>query len=484
MSHLDFSEDDLIEAMSSISPTGSDVDSQSLVPKSPTRHPTPSPTTESINAVAEEMVELRHSKFHFSRFVTVQVESTLYRVPRPLMEHSETYKDQIPPPDSEDALYVDGISTREMEAFLDLSDSRLVTGDDHFTFEQWAGALAVANRLGVSQIRKHVIHRLQKALSSLDPFDCIDAALKYRVQDWLFHPVLRICERQEPLSSAEILRLGSERSSAVGRVREKLLAHKNHLEMTWIRDRWPSVKRRPGGRSVSISEPRWTEMSETVVVALATEVKRLIKLETILAGPELEVVSPGARPSIISIPKGVPHLKYWQADSKTFKVGGYLYLLPIAYFDQPARLENSQDGFSVDSCDPIILPQDIEASDWDVLLEIVTARPYDELLFSLPFASWITGLRLAQRFDVESARRYILRRIQSDFPTGNPIDLLEAVKIGGPAHSDWVQYLYGKLSQRNSSLNSQEIRRIGEDATAEVLKLRDRFLLTKGNSLF
>ncbi|KAG8925056.1 hypothetical protein FRC00_004390 [Tulasnella sp. 408] len=472
MSHLDFSEDDLIEAMSSISPTGSDVDSQSLVPKSPTRPLTPPPPTEPIGTVAEEIEEMRHSKFYFSRFVTVQVESTLYHVPRPLMEHSETYKDQIPPPDSEGALYVDGISTREMEAFLDVSDSRLVTGEDHFTFEQWAGAFAVANRLGVSHIRKYVIQRLQNALSCLDPFDCIDAALKYRVQDWLFHPFLRICERQEPLSSAEILRLGSERSSAVGRVREKLLAHKNHLEMTWIRDRWPSVKKRPGIKSVSISEPNWTAMSETVVLPLSTEVKRLIKLETILTDPKFEAVSPGARPCIGSIPNGVPHSKYWQADSKTFKVGGYLYQLPIAYFDQPARLGNSQDGLSRDSCNPIILPQSIEASDWDVLLEIVTAR--------LPLASWITGLRLAKRFEVESARRYILQRIRSDFPSEDPIDLLEAVKIGGPAHSGWVQYLHAKLSQRESSLTSQEIRRIGEDATAEVLKLRDRFLLARG----
>lgn len=78
MSHLDFSEDDLIEVMSSISHTGSDVDSQSLVPtESPTRPSTPPPPTESISAVAEEMTEWRHLKFHFSRFVTVQVSRPL-----------------------------------------------------------------------------------------------------------------------------------------------------------------------------------------------------------------------------------------------------------------------------------------------------------------------------------------------------------------------------------------------------------------------
>ncbi|KAG9033877.1 hypothetical protein FS837_002323 [Tulasnella sp. UAMH 9824] len=471
MSHVDFSEDDLVDAMSSISPTSSEVDSQSLVAKSPSRPPTPPPPAEFINPETEEIVGLKHSNFYFSRFVIVQVESTLYRIPRPLMEHSEAYKDQIPSHDTGDPLYVDDISTREMEAFLDVSDSRLVTGDDHFTFQQWAGALAVANRLGVSQIRKHVIHRLQTALSCLDPFDCIDAALKYRAQDWLFHPFLRICERQEPLSSAEILRLGSERSSAVGRIREKLLAHKNHLEVTWLRGRLSSLRKQPVVKSVS--------MSGAVAVALATEVKRLIELETILTEPDFEAVPPSAQPSIGPIPNGVPHPKYWQADSKTLKVGGYLYQIPITYFDQPALLENRQDGLSVDPCDPITLPQDIAASDWDILLEIITARPFDQPQLDLPLVSWITGLSLAIRFEVESARKYILQRIQSDFPTEDPIDLLEAVKIGGSAPSDWVQSLHADLSRRESSLTSQEIRRIGEDATAEVLKLRDTFLLTK-----
>ncbi|KAG8930281.1 hypothetical protein FRC01_002983, partial [Tulasnella sp. 417] len=329
--------------------------------------------------------------------------------------------------------------------FLDVSDARFVTGDAHFTFEQWAGALAVANRLVVPQIRQYVIHRLQNALSSLDPFDCIDTALRYHVEQWLFQPVLRICERQEPLSPAEILRLGPERSSSVCRVREKLLAHRNHLEMTWARDKWPQrVQTRPKVCYISVPKPNWVEMSETVGVALATEAKRLIELEPVLTKPTFEGVAPSARPSKDPIPNGVPHPKYWQADSRVLK--------------------------------------DIAVSDWDFFLEIVTARPFDEPGLSLPFTSWATGLRLASRFKVESARKYILQTIRSDYPAEDSIDLLEAIKIGGPAQPDWVQYLHAKLSQRPSSLTSQEIRRIGEDATAEVLKLRDTYLLTKGVS--
>ncbi|KAG8916585.1 hypothetical protein FRC01_002976 [Tulasnella sp. 417] len=258
---------------------------------------------------------------------------------------------------------------------LELHPHRLVTGDAHFTFEQWAGALAVANRLVVPQIRQYVIHRLQNALSSLDPFDCIDTALRYHVEQWLFQPVLRICERQEPLSPAEILRLGPERSSAVCRAREKLLAHKNHLEMTWTRDRWPRpMKKRPGISSISVPEPNWAEMSESVEVALATEAKRLIELEPILTRPNFGIVSPRARPINDSIPNGVPHPKYWKTDSRVLKVGGCLYQLPITYLGHSALFGDDQSGPSSHSGDSVTIPQDIAVSDWDVFLEIVTAR--------------------------------------------------------------------------------------------------------------
>ncbi|KIO18396.1 hypothetical protein M407DRAFT_31946 [Tulasnella calospora MUT 4182] len=386
MSPLDFSEDDLVDAMSSISPTGSEVD----------------PVDQSL------------------------VEHTLYHVPRALIQQSETYKDQIPHDDAGDALYVDGISTVEMEAFLDVSDARLVTGDDCFTFEQWAGALAVANRLVVPQIRNYVIRRLQDALGRLNPFDCVDVALKYRVQEWLFRPFLRICERREPLSSAEIVRLGSERSSAVGRVREKLLAQKHGPEITRLRSRL--ARRSSGDKPVSKSQPKGTETSETVATVLSVEATRLIELETVLTKPDFEPVSPSAPSSFGPIPHAFPHPKYWQRSSMAIKVDGCLYELPARYLDSSSLLEENRDGRSLNSCDPITLPQDIKPSDWDVLLEIATARPFDEPSLSLPFTSWITGLRVAKRLEVDSTRRYILQRIQSDFPAENPIDLLEAVK--------------------------------------------------------
>lgn len=193
-----------------------------------------------------------------------------------------------------------------------------MTGDDHFTFEQWAGALAVANRMAIPRIRTYAIQRLQDALNRLDPFDCIDVADKYRVHEWLFQPFLRICERPEPLTPPEVLRLGPERSSAVGRVREKLLAHKYDSAISWVGNDWPK-----GGEYFDYYEPpppQWVAMSESLDTALSIEVKRLIELETVLSKPEFRSPSPSGKSSIESGTQGMPHPKYWQTDLKTIKV--------------------------------------------------------------------------------------------------------------------------------------------------------------------
>ncbi|KAG8940999.1 hypothetical protein FRC04_004855, partial [Tulasnella sp. 424] len=476
MSHLDFSEDDLIDAMSTIS-TISEVDSRSL-------SPCPCPATPKLPADetaqgADAVREWKHPKFYWSDFVDIQVEGTLYRVPRVMMQQSETFKSNLSTENSVGALYVDGITTQEMEAFLDVSDARLVTGDDHFTFEQWAGALAVANRMAIPRIRNHVIQRLQDALNRLDPFDCIDVADKYRVHEWLFQPFLRICERPEPLTPPEVLRLGPERSSAVGRVREKLLVHKYDSAISWVGDHWP----RSSGRSYyRPPAPQWAVMSENLETALSIEAKRLIELETILSKPEFQPLSPSGKSDIESIHHGMPHPRYCQKDLKTIKTRNCLYQLPLRYFEQPHLLEGNQDHkeLSPDARDIITLPDDVAVSDWNVFLEILTARPFDEPLLSLGFSAWMTGLRFAERFGNDSARRYIIQRIETDFPSQDPVDLLEAAKIAGSPDSDWLRGIYTTLSQRSGLLSPGDLRRIGEEATVQVWKLRDQFIYQQG----
>ncbi|KAG8909967.1 hypothetical protein FRC01_006620, partial [Tulasnella sp. 417] len=459
MSHLDDSLDELDEVMSYVSTTFSEVDAPSL---SPGQCPgTPKlPVGENV-LVEEAKKEWRHPKFYLSDFVDIQVESMLYRVPRALMQQSDILKSNLPTNQSS-SLYVSDITAQEMEAFLDVWDARAITGDEHFTFEQWAGALVTADRLKIPRIRSYVTQRLQDSLNQLDPFDCIDVATKYRVHEWLFQPFLRICERAESLSPVEVLRLGSERSSAVCRVREKLSAHKYESVITWVTNRWPK-----GGGFGARPPLQWEAMTKPLGEGQAVEAKRLVELETVLSKPNFP--SPPAQSTVGPLPQGMPHPKYWQTDLRTMKVRNCLYQLPIRYFEQPTLLGEIQShrDSSAAGDDLVMLPHDVVVSEWNIFLDIVTARPFDDPLLSLGFSSWMTGLRLAIRFGHNGARSYILKRIQTDFPEQDPIDLLEAAKIGDETHSDWLQGLYESLSQRKGPLSAEDIRRIGEEAAAE-----------------
>ncbi|KAG9042599.1 hypothetical protein FS837_010657 [Tulasnella sp. UAMH 9824] len=435
------------------------------------------PARESL-FTGEANKEWRHPKFFLSDFVDIQVESMLYRVPGALMQQSEIFKSSLPTSESSSSLYVNEITTQEMETFLDVADARLVIGDDQFTFEQWAGALATANRLGTRRIRDYIVQRLEGHLNRLDPFDCIDVATKYRVHEWLFQPFIRICERQEPLSPAEVLRLGSERTSAVCRVREQLLAHKYDSAITWVGNQWP--KDRNFSPPPPLEPPQWEAMATTLEAARVDEVKRLVELETVLSKPDFQ--SPGSPPTVDIVPQGVAHPKYWQTDLRTIRVRNCLYRLPIRYFEQPGLLRNirNNEDSPLESGDFVILPHDVIVSDWNIFLDILTARPFDEPPLSLGFSSWMTGLRLSIRFRQESVQRYVLQRIQTDFPEQDPIDLLEAAKMGDADHSNWLQSLYNSLSQRKGSLSPEEIHRIGEKATAEVCRLRDQYMWDAG----
>ncbi|KAG8944143.1 hypothetical protein FRC04_002181 [Tulasnella sp. 424] len=438
MSHIEFSEDDLIDAMSPISVASCEIDSQRppQVHASPATLELPMDQAKPVSKVTEERTP---AEFDFSRFVVVQVESVLYRVPYALIQQSDVLKKHIPGDDAGDALHVDGISPDEMEAFLDVSDARLVTGDDHFTFKQWTGALAVADRLATHGIRKYVLQRVNDALNRLDPFDCVDAALKYRVQEWLFQPFLRICKRQAALSPAEILRLGPERSGAVGRVREKILRRSRDLEMAWVCEQWPKSEQSPKKltKPLTVPVPDWAAMSATVSATLAVESKRLVELEKVLFNLDFASPSSTSRSSTGSDPRGIPHAKYGQPDLRAMKIEDRLYQLPIRYFNQPGLLGDHQveEGSALDSCDTIILPRDVTISDWNVLLAIITAR------------------------------------IKTDFPAQDPIDLLEAAKIGSATHSDWLQGIYLNLAQRKVALSPGDIRRVGAEAAADVWKL-------------
>ncbi|KAG8944141.1 hypothetical protein FRC04_002179 [Tulasnella sp. 424] len=210
MSQLDFSEGEHLDAMSSISTTWTD--------STGTASPPLNPAASLQNSTEGK----KHPTFYFSDFINVQVEHMVYSFPSALI-NSSNLKETVKGLRGNEYLSLEGIPHHEVQAFLDVADARLVSGDQHFTFQQWASALSVANHLQVAEISTYVAKSIEDGLNRLDPFDCIQAAEIYRVQDWLLQPFRRICERRDPLSPSEMLLLGLDRAGAMARARENLM---------------------------------------------------------------------------------------------------------------------------------------------------------------------------------------------------------------------------------------------------------------------
>ncbi|KAG8914373.1 hypothetical protein FRC00_014150 [Tulasnella sp. 408] len=233
MSLLDFSEDDLLDALSTAS-TRAD----------PT--PTiPSPIHSPIDSSLAPVQPMRSSRFYYSDMIEVHVRSgscATYSVPKALLPNSNpSHPSSKATADTEIhgcPMILEGVSSTQMEAFLDVADTRIIAPKTNFSFEQLAGALFVAKHLNLDDLRTFIEPAIEDGLNHLDPFECIEAAELYKVQDWLLRPFCRICERYDSLSPSEMGRLGLERLSAVARVREKLIRTGHSAEVRGIASWW------------------------------------------------------------------------------------------------------------------------------------------------------------------------------------------------------------------------------------------------------
>lgn len=107
-------------------------------------------------------------------------------------------------------------------------------------------------------------------------------------------------------------------------------------------------------------------------------------------------------------------------------------------------------------------------------------RPYDQPELSLAFSEWMSGLRVASKVNDDCAMAYIFRQIQEAYPDQDAVDLLEAARVAQAPYSQWLQNQYEILSRRSDAISSEEMRRIGVDALAEVCKLREQAAYDRG----
>lgn len=92
------------------------------------------------------------------------------------------------------------------------------------------------------------------------------------------------------------------------------------------------------------------------------------------------------------------------------------------------------------------------------------------------------GLRVAKLMEHDQARNYICTKIQAKFSEQDPVDLLEAAKVGEMPKSQWLQDRFQALAKREEAISEEEVTRIGAATTAIVCKLREQAAYKRGRS--
>ncbi|KAG9033875.1 hypothetical protein FS837_002321 [Tulasnella sp. UAMH 9824] len=453
MALLDFSEDDLLDSLSTAS-TRTD----------PTPAVISSPVISPIDSSLAPVQSMRSSRFYYSDLLEVHVCSgsrATHFVPKALLQNSSpSHSSSITTANTEIhgcPLILERVSSTQMEAFLDVADTRIIAPKKDFSFEQLAGALFVANHLNLSDLRTFINPAIEEGLNRLDPFQCIEAAELYKVEDWLLRPFCRICERYDSLSPSEMGRLGLERSSAVARVREKLIRTGHSAEVL----------------DLFSSSDRSRYDSDTI----RHKTLRLIEEEPLLF-QLLPNGSPTLRTQPLDTSTAFP-ARFAVGDFISMKVQSYLYSLPIAYFQSPEllRVLQKQGNGAL-----VMLPFDFSQSDWEIFLRVVTARPYANPPLRLSFREWVRGLRVAKLMEHNDASNYIRTEIQTKFLEEDTVDLLAAaIKLEFP-ESKWLQDRFNALADRRQNISAEEILRLGARATETLCRLREQRAYNRGKA--
>ncbi|KAI0684910.1 hypothetical protein BC835DRAFT_588538 [Cytidiella melzeri] len=173
----------------------------------------------------------RHSQFYLTdTLVVVEVDGCLFRIHRSFLERESAHFREIFSRDSslgihdENAIRLSNIRINEFERLLQF----LYTGvhfQDRYAWENWLDLLAAADALECLNIRQRAIRELYiiSIAVPMHPVDRILVARKHNITSWLSPAYVDLCVRDTSLLKWEIDLLGSELTSRLCDIRERLL---------------------------------------------------------------------------------------------------------------------------------------------------------------------------------------------------------------------------------------------------------------------
>lgn len=183
------------------------------------------------------MAPSKDDEFYMT-FVTLQVEDTLFKVPRQTLEaQSPVFRDMFslpPPPDVE----VDGssdehpivlpepvkaIDFKRLLKVLLLPTSfvgpRLPKGDH----DAWISVLKLSRMWEMEELRVLALRHLKYPTGWKSAAEKLALALKHEIRDWIVPGVNELAKRPEPISVEDAQILGLETALKVAAVRESLV---------------------------------------------------------------------------------------------------------------------------------------------------------------------------------------------------------------------------------------------------------------------
>ncbi|CAE6492420.1 unnamed protein product [Rhizoctonia solani] len=170
----------------------------------------------------------RHSEFFFDNtLVAIQVEDTLFNVHKYQLLKSETFSDMFKAPKAEDGepeegsspecpIIMDGVNASDFVALLKvLYASHFSTHQPEPEASLIIPAFRLANMWNFADLRTFLLPLAEKHLSDIDN---ILFAREFDIKDWLAPAHIRLCERQEKLTTEEARKLGVDSILLVARV--------------------------------------------------------------------------------------------------------------------------------------------------------------------------------------------------------------------------------------------------------------------------
>ncbi|QRW14298.1 The BTB (BR-C, ttk and bab)/POZ (Pox virus and Zinc finger) domain [Ceratobasidium sp. AG-Ba] len=399
----------------------------------------------------------RHPKFYFDNtLVVLEVEGTLFNVHKYQLMKSETFSDMFKAAnqDPEEGatpdkpIVLEGVKSSDFECLLTvLYATRFSNYQPAPEAALIIPAFRLANKWNFEDLRSFLLPLAEKELSDIDK---IIFAREFDIKDWLAPAHVRLCQREEPLSSEEANKLGAQSLLLILRTREEF-------------HRQPATSGTgTSGRYciVCIGGPSYSSWMQSGYNCLQCGYNR-----NTMQGPCPSSAAAPAQPETSSIEPKV--------ENTYFNVHKYQLMKSETFADMfTTANKDPEEGLSDEK--PIVL-EGVKASDFECLLTVLYATRFSTYQPTPEASLIIPAFRLANKWNFEDLRTYLLPLAENELSDVDKVMFAREFNI-----REWLIPTHTRLCSRNDPITTEEAQKLGLDSLLFIYRTREKL---RGNSL-